>query len=387
MSAHQGGSSGSGGAKRRWVAVVGDASRVQAWSGIAYHFMDAGRRAGWFAGGLPLQPERLAALRLLWNLTRPLFGQRPGGFQYTPLFLEALFQQADMVQDGDEIFSHFPLLPPPGRNLRATYYIDATLRQNFRDYGAAAGVGEKIMQDTLDREKAQYERAHHVVCMASWAAESVIHEYGIDPAKVKVILPGANIEDDLADAVKASPRTDAPFGDGPVRLGFIGKDWRRKGLTILMDVADRLGARGIACEIVVLGHTQDTLPRHPALRPQGFIDKNGDTRRFAELVRSFHFGCLMSDVEALGISTLEALRLGVPALGTRVGGIVDTISPCCGFLVSFARAAEETTDIIEGFYRAPERYQVLAAHVAEHAPHYSWARTIRDFQALPDDHP
>lgn len=347
--------------------------------------MNAGARAGWFAGGLTLSPEKLKVWRTLWNASRPLMGERPGGFQFSPFFVRALFDQAREVRDGDEIFSHYPLLPPPGRRRLATYYyIDATLEQSFRDYGVAAQVGKRIRASTLRREKEQYERARFVVGMASWAARSVTDDYGIDPSKVKVILPGANIEDDVADAVCAMrpEKDERPFGDGPVRLGFIGKDWRRKGLTVLLDVADDLKKRGISCEIIVLGHTKETLPSHEALRPQGFIDKNNDNQRFARLVHTFHFGCLMSRVEALGISTLEALRLGVPVFGTRVGGIVDAISPCCGFLVDFDRAAEETADTIEALYRAPERYEALRAHVSQHAPHYSWGRVIRDFRAL-----
>jgi glycogen synthase len=41
-----------------------------------------------------------------------------------------------------------------------------------------------------------------------------------------------------------------------------------------------------------------------------------------EIVPSFHFGCLLSRVEAFGISALEYLRLGIP-ITTAVGGIVD----------------------------------------------------------------
>ena len=46
---------------------------------------------------------------------------------------------------------------------------------------------------------------------------------------------------------------------------------------------------------------------------------------FAEEVQSWHFGTLFSTAEAFGISNRECLRLGVPVLGTAVGGIPSTV--------------------------------------------------------------
>ena len=90
---------------------------------------------------------------------------------------------------------------------------------------------------------------------------------------------------------------------------------------------------GHSVEVVVIGPAASELPKHPALRPMGFIHKARDLPRFVEVVRSFHFGCLLSHAEALGISTLECLRLGVPVIGTAVGGIVDAVPKDAGLLV------------------------------------------------------
>ena len=51
-----------------------------------------------------------------------------------------------------------------------------------------------------------------------------------------------------------------------------------------------------------------------------------------QLVRSFHFGCLFSSAEAYGIANLECLRLGVPVLASRVGGIPDTVRDGLAYL-------------------------------------------------------
>ena len=100
----------------RVLAVVGDPNQIGAWSGIPYFpyfFLQAGKEQGFLSAGLSLQPEDLQLRRLFWNFARMLRGSRPGGFQYSGVFLRRLFAQAKLRDDEQvEITSHFPLLPP-----------------------------------------------------------------------------------------------------------------------------------------------------------------------------------------------------------------------------------------------------------------------------------
>ena len=114
---------------------------------------------------------------------------RPGGFQYTEaLSRSRLFAQASLADDEVEIISHFPLLPPlpwpPG--WRVSYYIDATLRQNFVDYGLAGRINPEARAAALRRELEHYQAAERIVCMSRWAARSVVEQYGIPSARVQV---------------------------------------------------------------------------------------------------------------------------------------------------------------------------------------------------------
>jgi glycosyltransferase involved in cell wall biosynthesis len=365
----------------RFLAVVGDPNRIGTWSGIPYFFLQAGREQGFLAGGLPLSPEDLRGRRLMWNLGRVARGARPGGFQYTEAFLKPLFAQARLRPDQPvEIISHFPLLPPlpwpPG--WRVSYYIDATLRQNFLDYGLADRVSAEVREDALRREREHYHAAERVVCMSRWAAASVVEHYGIPPAKVSVILPGANLhERDLANADGAGP----PALD-PLRLGFIGKDWRRKGLPFLLRVAEELERRRVGVRVVALGPSAAELPAHPLLESAGFVDKGRETGRFVQLVRSCHFGCLFSSAEAYGIANLECLRLGVPVLASRVGGVPDAVPSGLGYLFEPGCPPDEVADLLQAFVRDPQAYRELRSRVARAAPEFSWRRTVAEFIAL-----
>lgn len=362
----------------RALVANGDVTRVGTWSGIPYFFLQAGLKNGLFQGGVGLEPERLRTRRLLWNAARPLRFGRPGGYQYSLDYLERLWDERREPAETAEYVSHFPLLPPRSRTTApVTYYLDATLHQNFEDYGFGAAVGGKIRDEALAREKEALHAARYVVGMSRWCAEDVKNFYGVPAERVRVILPGANLDDAL---VPPDPAWDGSLS--PLRLGFIGKEWERKGGPVLLDVATRLEQRGHRVEVVVIGPDPASLPPHPSLRPMGFINKATDLPRFVEIVRTFHFGCLLSRVEALGISTLECLRLGVPVVGTDVGGIPDAVPPAAGFLVPVEQAAEQLTEALAAILWQPERYANMRAQAAASSTERTWFGTAKDFGQL-----
>jgi glycosyltransferase involved in cell wall biosynthesis len=365
------------------LTVVGDANDISTWSGIPYFFLRAAKQKGLLDAGVSLHPKALARRRAAWNLRSLLLTSKPGGYQYSEDFLFRLFAQANLPEAGAlDFITHFPLLPPRpwGREWTVTPYIDATLKQNFEDYGWGKRIARAHREDTLARERDAYQAAERVVCFSRWAADVVTGFYGVPASRCHVILPGANlIEEQIEDPrLEQAPAT----GSRVLRLGFIGKDWQRKGLPLLLDVATELTRRGVTTEVVTIGPEAKVLPPHPCLRAQGFIDKHHEMGRFVALVRSFHFGCLLSSVEAFGISTFECLRLGVPVIGTRAGGIVDSIPEGLGFLFDPEHGLDEIVSILESHAHNPDQYAALRSRVISRVSEFSWNRTVSQFLEL-----
>jgi glycosyltransferase involved in cell wall biosynthesis len=100
------------------------------------------------------------------------------------------------------------------------------------------------------------------------------------------------------------------------------------------------------------------------------------------LVRSFHFGCLFASAEACGIANLECLRLGVPVLASRVGGIPDTVRDGLAYLFAPGCPPREVADLLQSFVRDRFAYLDLRQRVARSAAEFSWRRTVGDFIAL-----
>jgi glycosyltransferase involved in cell wall biosynthesis len=360
----------------RALVAYGDVNGRDTWNGHPYFFLQAGQRNGLFQAGIALHPERFRNRRLLWNASRLLTLDRPRGFQNSRAYLRDLWADRDETGPHSEYVSHFQLLPPLEIVREpVTYYIDATLHQYFEEYGRS--LGRRIRAEALAREKEAYQSARFVVCWSRWCADDVKAFYGVPPEKVRVVLPGASI-----DEASVPPAAEWDGRLSPLRLGLIGVDWERKGGPILLDVATKLQQLGHAVEVVAVGPEASSLPSHPALRAIGFIDKARDPSRFVELVRSFHFGCLLSHAETSGIFTLECLRLGVPVIVRDVGGAPENVPENAGLVLPVAQTADRLTEELVDMLKTPERYAQMREAAQSVAGDCSWDRTAREFLAL-----
>jgi len=362
---------------RRALVGNGDVTDLREWGGHPYFFLRAGLRNGLFQTGVAIHRERLRHRRLLWNAMRPFLLERPGGFQYSRGCRYRAWTDRTGPADVTEYVSHFPLQPPADLvHEPVTYYLDATLHQNFDSY-VASRVGKRMQVEALEREREAYLAARYVVCWSRWCADDVESFYGISSDKVRVIPPGAGIDED-------SVPDPLPW-DGnlsPLRLGLIGIRWKEKGGPLLLQIATALERMGHAVEVVVIGPPVADVPRHPSLRPEGFIDKSRELPRFVELVRSLHFGCLLSSDEAFGVSNLECIRLGVPVIGMKVDGIPETVPSGAGLLVGLEQTGEEIAELLAAIVRTPEEYASMRKAAQEASAFQSWNRAADSFLAL-----
>lgn len=370
----------------RHLLCCGDATNLATASNTPYFLLQAGLNHGVFSGGLALHPEQLSWQRRLWNLLQLLRSGQPGGFQYSQAFNQALLAQAHLPADQPlELLSHFPLLPscPWPTAWRVAYYIDATTRQVLEAYGAGARIAPTFQRDLCERERCAYEQASKIICMCQWAADSLINDYGMEPGKVHVVPAGANLDETALAQCPAPEPPPPPSADQPLRLGFLGKDWQRKGGPFLLELAEALQQRGIPTVIRAIGPDLDRLPSHSALQPLGFINKQTDTARFMAELRSWHFGTLFSEAEAFGISNRECLRLGVPVLAHAVGGIASTLPDAgCGQLFAPHPTVNDVVDWIAARLSPYGDYLAWRQALAPRWREFTWETAVEQLAAI-----
>ncbi len=275
-------------------------------------------------------------------------------------------------------FPRFDALSQRGGSLN--HYIDAPFAALATGRGLPLKLPAPVVEEALALERCNYAASKRVITMARWSAKVLIEECGVAPEKVQVILPGANL--DLPDGWQFPVRRGRAGRERDFTLGFVGKDWKRKGLPLLVSVRSELERRGWKCRVLVIGDAPSDLRRTRGVVYAGHVNKDRESRRFLELLSSCDLGCLFSEREALGISTLEFLRAGVPVAGFDLEGMADTIPPDAGLRFAAGSSVEAVADRLEEYLQSEEDQANYEARSRQWSGLVTWERCVREFQEL-----
>jgi glycosyltransferase involved in cell wall biosynthesis len=372
----------------RSIAALGDVADINCWSGIPFHFWKAARSAGFAEIPWRLNLRKMKGPRLHWNLGRAMRGLRPGGFQYSQAFREKANAQIPNDYFGTDVITfhqHFP----SGGDVKAgggtlSHYLDATFFSMTSSRGLDLQLPADVIQDGRERERANYAASVRVITMARWTADSLREDCGIDPTKITTILPGANIEIEDENVLTSEPLGGNPGRDRDFVLGFIGMDWKRKGLEFTVDVRDELERRGHKVTVLAAGAAPSHLRSRRGVRFVGAINKHAEAAKFVRFLTSCDLGCLFSQNEALGISTLEFLRAGVPVAGFAHQGLADTLPPDAGFRFQRGAQSTEVADALEDYLGDDSRQAILRSKAKAWSPLLTWKRCVAEMSELWD---
>lgn len=369
--------------RRICVAAIGDVGDINTHSNLPYFFFNEGKRQGVFTDALRLDLSGFAWKRRFWNLKQVLLGRGIGGFQYSTTFLTALERQipGSLHNACFITFSQvFPRADSLSPNATTVCYIDATIRNLVNNPSYCVKLPPYILQKALEQERWNYHAASHVVVRSSWIIPTLVDDYGISSSKITHVLPGANLA--LPSDWTPPPRFGRPGIDRDLVLGFVGKDWKRKGLPFLIKVRTLLAQRGYKVRIRVIGGHSSDLTADPAIEMTGFINKHSGMDRFIQAVSTCDIGCLFSASEALGISTLEFLRTAVPVAGYYHQGLKDTLLPGASFRFNTDASSEEVAESFEVFIRNEEIRDEMRGKALQYSNEVTWGACVARFKKL-----
>lgn len=147
---------------------------------------------------------------------------------------------------------------------------------------------------------------------SEWARQSVVDDYGIDPARVVINPPGVDLERWRPPAHRGTDRDE-------VRVLFVGGDFRRKGGHDLLEWFRAVDDPRIRLDVVTREDVEpcDGMTVHHGLGP--------NSPQLMELYRHASVFTLPSRGECFGIATVEAMATGLPVVVTDVGGTADIV--------------------------------------------------------------
>src|SRR5579859_8044300 len=146
---------------------------------------------------------------------------------------------------------------------------DSTLRLLFDSYPACSNLVSVSYREVETIEERVVNQAKALIYSSSWAAQSAIDDYHVDPAKVHVVSMGANFDNPLAKDVILQKRKSSSC-----KLLFVGVDWQRKGGAIAFETLLELEKMGIEAELIICGCTPPKQFAHERMRIVPFLDKN-----------------------------------------------------------------------------------------------------------------
>lgn len=168
-----------------------------------------------------------------------------------------------------------------------------------------------------------FRRAGAVTAVSRFLAADLTRLLDLPPGRVRTLAMPVDLDHFAAGA--AMPRVSPP------RILYAGNLVPSKGVDVLIEAYARLRARGIACQLKVLGEG----PAEPALRAGASRHGLNDIlwSRFVPQDRMpAEYGAstvtvlpTRGNAEGLGLSLVEALAAGSAAVGTPAGGIPEVI--------------------------------------------------------------
>jgi glycogen(starch) synthase len=186
--------------------------------------------------------------------------------------------------------------------------------------------------------KATFEAERYVLANADtvlWSGGDVLGTYERIYGAGK-LAPAERIPDAFLSELDPPPEPVAPPGDrGPLRMLYIGRLERRKGVQALVRAVTGLDRRDV--QLTMLGGDTPTAPLGSSMRAQLELMVSGDPRvEFVEGVPRAEVGRMIREHHLVVIPSLwecwpnvgrEALMQNRPLLATPVGGLLDMARP------------------------------------------------------------
>jgi len=225
---------------------------------------------------------------------------------------------------------------------------------------------------------------------ANWIAansshtKSLLDAWSIASDKVKVIHPPIS-EETMRESAVLEPVFRS---DDDLRLVTICRLVKGKGIDLVLRALKIVAARGIPCQYVIGGDGPERMPLEALVDELGLRDKvhfkgsvYGEEKwrllRNADVfVMSSRLDPVIPWQESFGIAFAEAAAFGVPAVGSRSGGIPDAVVDGeTGILVP-EESPVDLADALTLLYRKPEKRKEMGRAGRERARRQFSPKTI-----------
>ena len=361
------------------IAIVaeGNAETRQSWSGSAFGLLSALRRAGHEVTAIDVELggiRRTLAAALAFHPRRVTWRERfrlgNSSFRIRSRLAEAQLRRGrfDAVI---QIGATFALSARARQGAAYVVYCDSNIAQALRGrpYSNATGLLENQVNHVLEREKGVYDSADRVWAMSDALRRSFHTDFAQPEARLATIGAGANRQ-------PPEPVPVRPVPGAPPTILFIGKDHRRKGLSLLLEAFKAIRAELPEARLHIAGSNPPDAAG-PGVHVHGFLSWSNPEHAALQqqLYAQATVFCMPSRYEPFGIVFVEAMLSALPCIGTNAWAMPEIIAAGeTGWLVPDGDVAALTAALREAL-ADPERSAAMGRAGRERAlALFTWDR-------------
>ncbi len=203
-------------------------------------------------------------------------------------------------------------------------------------------------------------------------------------ARTEVVVHGVDLDAVRAHADREGARAELGIGSDEIVFGTVANFRAQKDYPNLLAAAGVLRDRGARVRIVAVGQgplEAEMRAEHARLGLEGRVDLLGERPDAVRVMSACDGFVLASNNEGLPVAVMEALALGLPVVGTAVGGMAEAVDVTNGVLVP-ARDPEALADAIETLAADPARRAELAAGARRSSTRFDIARSVERIEAV-----
>ena len=196
-------------------------------------------------------------------------------------------------------------------------------------------IKDPSIEYVYDLEKYVIQNADGVMAISQAVADTIEKEYDVDwkvlPVPYRVVPLG--VESSIVESAKADPKAD-----GKIEILYVGRFERRKGIDVLLDAVPSLLEDNANVTLRLIGNSDvydplgvnfwdDFKTKHKSKEWFSRITKEGYVTddELAKAYENCDIFVAPSRYESFGLIFIEAMAHTKPVVGSRVGGIPETV--------------------------------------------------------------
>lgn len=260
--------------------------------------------------------------------------------------------------------------------LPVVYMLDSTVAAFNRGWPTFSSIENWRM---VRWEKKVLQQATCVITRSDWTKNSLIHEYRYPAEKIHIVHNCSSLPDHVIPDQLTFDEPDF----STIRLLFVGRVLKLKGIDIAMEIVNQLNQSGKPAELRIVGlEGQD----QPHIHYAGTFKKSIDSqlKAYANQYLWPHFLLHPARYDAAPIVTAEAAAFGVPTITNAVGGIASTVeNGVSGIVLPALSPAEAYVKVITHFIDHPQEYIDLRRKTRErYERELNWAAASRKIVSI-----